>query len=142
MMFSAFDYIPVAIEPGLDLFFMQKVVAAAGGIPNIDLSNDSSVEVHFHLPMSTADAFEMVDYSAYSDSISLGNGLSKALRHGKRNGIRKIMALSETKPLTCARAWRTRDSRFHHCFAYRKRMRPCWSEIVRLKSKSTSLDAF
>ena len=136
MMFSAFNYLPVAIEPGVDLFFMQKGVADAGRVPAIDLSNHSGVEVHFHLPMSTADAFEMVDYSAYSNSIALGHDQSQALRHGKRNGIRTIMNLVKSRPLTCASVWRKRDSQIHRCYPYRKKNRPCWYEIVGKKFKS------
>ena len=130
--FDEFDYVPVAISPGLDLFFVLRGVAAANNVPTIDLSLEL-VELHFHLPMTASDAIEMIDYSAYKIAIAQGALPSQAHAFGQLKARDTILGLINTRPLTCAHAWRNTGYRksLPQCFAYRKKKLSCWARLQR-----------
>lgn len=59
-----YDYVPIALIPGLDLFFTPRDLAAERSLTPIDLST-ARLELHFHRPLPQWAADELVDYEAW-----------------------------------------------------------------------------
>lgn len=109
MAVGAYDYVPVGVVTGLDLFFMPRALAQQHSVPAVDLSN-ARLELHFHKPMSAANAAELVDYEAYlaAKATPLG-GMGLYAQHAAQLSALHLLAnfshhRHEHVPFTCARS--------------------------------------
>lgn len=107
LLFGQFDYVPVGVVVGMDLFFMPRSVASEFDVPVIDLSAQR-LELQFHLgnPLLPTEAKELLDYRVWLTETLFrpDRGLVNAERVAKQSAMPQMVALSEKPRFNCVNA--------------------------------------